>query len=155
MAGGTALELAVLVGLPGAGKTSFFRTHLAGDHVHVSKDLMREARRRGERQLVQIEAALRSGRSVAVDNTNPRVSDRSPLIAAGRAHGARVVGYYVDTAARDCAARNRAREGRERVPDVAIYVAARRLERPARSEGFDAVFRVRVADGGFEVTEEP
>jgi predicted kinase len=117
----------------------------------VSKDLMKNASRKGSRQLAQIDEALRAGRSVTVDNTNARAADRAPLIAAGRAHGAQVVGYYLDTAAAECAIRNRQREGRERVPDVAIYVTASRLERPARSEGFDALFRVRAAGGGFEL----
>jgi predicted kinase len=118
----------------------------------VSKDLMKNASRKGERQLAQIAEALRAGRSVAVDNTNAKAADRAPLIAAARAHGARVVGYHLDTAAAECAARNRAREGRERVPDVAIYVTAAKLERPERAEGFDELYRVRAAAGGFELT---
>jgi predicted kinase len=144
-------QLAILVGLPGAGKTTFYRQRLAADHAHVSKDLMKSASRKGARQLEQIDTELRAGRSVAVDNTNARAADRAPLIAAGRAHGARVVGYYLDTAAAQCAVRNRTREGRERVPDVAIYVTARRLERPARSEGFHELYRVRAEAGGFEL----
>jgi predicted kinase len=145
------------MGLPGAGKTTFYRQRLAADHAHVSKDLMKNASRKGSRQLAEIDAGLRSGRSVAVDNTNARAVDRAELVAAARAHGARVVGYYLDTPAAECAARNRKREGRERVPDVAVYVTARRLERPALSEGFDALYRVRAAEGGFELTavEEP
>jgi len=138
------------MGLPGAGKTTFYRQRLAADHAHVSKDLMKSASRKGSRQLALIDAALRSGRSVAVDNTNARAADRAALIAAARAHGARVVGYYLDTPAKECAVRNRQREGPERVPDVAIYVTARRLERPGLSEGFDALYRVRAAEGGFE-----
>lgn len=142
--------MAILVGLPGAGKTTFYRQRLA-DHAHVSKDLMKNTSRKGSRQLAEIDEALRAGRSVAVDNTNARAADRAPLIAAARARGARVVGYYLDTAAAECARRNRQREGRERVPDVAIYVTASRLERPARAEGFDALYRVRAAEGGFEL----
>ena len=34
------IEVAILVGLPGAGKTSFYRARLAGSHVHVSKDVL-------------------------------------------------------------------------------------------------------------------
>jgi predicted kinase len=30
-------ELVVLIGLPAAGKTSFYRARLAATHVHVSK----------------------------------------------------------------------------------------------------------------------
>jgi predicted kinase len=143
-------ELAILVGLPGAGKTSFVRARLAG-HVHVSKDLMPQSRDRGRRQITLVEGALAQGRSVVVDNINPRAADRAPLIAAARARGARVVGYVLEAEARECVERNRAREGSARVPDVAIYVARARLERPRAEEGFDALFAVRAEGGDFQV----
>ena len=34
--------------------------------------------------------------------------------------------------------------GRQRVPDLAIYVAAKRLEVPTYAEGFDYLYRVRI-----------
>ena len=40
---------------------------------------------------------------------------------------------------KDAVARNRLREGRERVPDVAMYVTARKLVPPSLDEGFDEV----------------
>jgi predicted kinase len=39
-----------------------------------------------------IEEALTEGRSVVVDNTNPTVEDRAPIIALTRRYGAEVVG---------------------------------------------------------------
>ena len=61
--------------------------------------------------------------------------------------------YYFETAVSDAVARNRQRTGTARVPDVAIHVAARRLQPPSAAEGFDALFQVRLRpDGGFEVT---
>jgi predicted kinase len=120
----------------------------------VSKDLLGHGR--GDaRQRAAIEAALRAGASVVVDNTNATPGDRAPLIALARSHGARVVAYYFETAVSDAVARNRQRTGTARVPDVAIYVAARRLQPPSAAEGFDALFQVRLRpEGGFEVTRE-
>lgn len=145
------LELAVLVGLPGAGKTSFFRARLAGTHVHVSKDVIGHGRDTGRRQLELAAQALRRGQSVAVDNTNPRAADRAPLIALACRTGARVVAYVLQTPAREAAARNRAREGAARVPNVAVFVTAKRLEPPTLAEGFDAVHRVRAEGGDFTI----
>jgi predicted kinase len=145
------MEVVILVGLPGSGKTSFFESRFAASHAHVSKDLLPNARDKGARQIALLEAALRAGRSVVVDNTNPRVADRAPLIAAARRHGARVVGYFLDTARGECLQRNRRREGRARVPDVAVHVAASRLQAPTREEGFDEILTVTAAGGAFEV----
>ena len=44
-------ELVILVGLPGAGKTSFHRDRFTGTHVHVSKDLLRNRRDKQTHQL--------------------------------------------------------------------------------------------------------
>jgi hypothetical protein len=46
------------------------------------------------------------------------------------------------------------REGKARVPDVAILATARRLQAPRRSEGFDRLYRARAGeDGAFQITE--
>jgi predicted kinase len=149
------MEVVILVGLPGSGKTSFFQSRFAATHDHVSKDLLPSARDKGARQIALIEAALRAGRSVVVDNTSPRVADRAPLIAAARRHGATVAGYVLDTARGECLSRNRRREGRARVPDVAVHVAASRLQPPTREEGFDELFTVRATGGSFDVAPLP
>jgi predicted kinase len=133
------LELIIFVGVQGAGKSTYFHNHLAATHVHVSKDLMKNARNRDARQQSMIEEALAAGRSVVVDNTNPTPAVRAPLVAQGRLHGARVVAYYFDAVIKDAIERNRGREGKARVPDYVIYVTARKLVPPSFSEGFDEV----------------
>lgn len=133
------LELIIFVGLQAAGKSTYYREHLAATHVHVSKDLMKNVRNRELRQRQLIEAALATGRSVVVDNTNPTPAVRAPLIAIGRAHGARVAAYYFEANVRDAVIRNRSREGAARVPDVALFVTARKMVPPGFAEGFDEV----------------
>ncbi len=145
----------ILVGLPASGKSTFYRERFAGTHDHVSKDLIRHTRRPEERQQRLIAASLAAGRSVVVDNTNPRRADRAPIIDTARRHGAGVVAYVFDTEAGDALRRNRIREGRERVPDVAIFTVRKRLEQPGFSEGFDRIFRVRLheAERRFDIHE--
>jgi len=133
------LELIVFAGLPGAGKTTYFRAHFAATHVHVSKDLMPNARRRDDRQLRDVEAALAAGESVVVDNTNATPEVRKPLIELGRRHGARIVALYFEVDVRTAMMRNRQREGKERVPDVAIFATKKKLVPPSIGEGFDLV----------------
>jgi predicted kinase len=147
-----AVEAVILVGLPAAGKTTFYRRRFAATHLHVSKDLWPKSADKSARQARELAAALASGRSVVVDNTNPSVADRAPIIAVAREHGARVVGYYFAAEPGEAIGRNRGREGKARVPNVAIFTAAKRMVVPARSEGFDELYRVTVAgEGGFDV----
>lgn len=149
------MELVVFVGLQASGKSTFFRERFARTHEHVSKDLLRNNRRRDGRQRELVEAALRAGKSVVVDNTNPTPQDRRPLVELGHEHGARVVGYYFEAGTRGCVGRNRGREGRSRVPEVAIFATAKKLVPPTVSEGFDDLYRVRITgDHGFKVVPE-
>ena len=138
------MECVILIGLPGSGKTTFFRERFAATHEHVSKDAMRHNRQPQRRQEQLIESALAAGRSLVVDNTNPRTSDRASIITIAKRHGAEVAGYFFPTEAADALRRNRAREGRDRVPAVAIFATRKRLEAPAYEEGFDRLYTVAV-----------
>ena len=148
------MDLVILIGLQGAGKTTFYRTHFAATHEHVSKDVLRNNKHPSRRQAQLIDEALRAGRWVVVDNTNPTVADRAPLIALGRAHGARISGYYFEPCVRGSLERNREREGRARVPDVAIYATSKKLTPPSYAEGFDTLYEVRIADNGASEVHE-
>ena len=153
--GAQQVELVIFVGLQASGKSTFFRERFAATHEHVSKDLFRNNKNRNRRQARLIAAALRARSSVVVDNTNPTGEDRRPLIQLGRELGAKIVGYYFESTVRQCVERNRRRAGKDRVPDVAVYATAKKLERPSHSEGFDELFRVRLTDEpAFEVRAE-
>jgi predicted kinase len=132
-------ELIIFVGVQAAGKSSYYGAHFSTTHVHVSKDLLKNARDREARQRLMIAQALTEGRPVVVDNTNQTPVVRAPLIELGRQYRARVLAYFFETAVMDAIARNRLREGRARVPDAVIYVAARRVVLPSTAEGFDEV----------------
>ena len=151
-------EVAILVGLPGAGKSTFYRERLAATHRHVSKDLLRNASNKQARQDALVREALAAGQSVAVDNTNVSPADRATIIVIARERGARVVGHYIEATTREAIARNERREEKKgRVPKVAIFTCAKRLVPPSLAEGFDALHTWRVSDTGafVEVTESP
>ena len=132
-------ELVIFVGLPGSGKSTYYFAHFAKSHVHVSKDLKPSARRRDDRQTLEVEKAIAAGQSVVVDNTNPTRDVRAPLMAVGKRHGARIIAYYFQCSVRLAIVRNAQREGKGRVPNVAIFTTQKKLQPPEAEEGFDEV----------------
>ena len=142
------MELIIFTGLQASGKSTFYQRHCATPYEHISMDLLQHNKNPRKRQLVLIEAALQAQQSVVVDNTNPTVEDRQPLIQLGHLYGANIVGYYFATTVRQCIERNKQREGKAKVPDVAIYATAKKLVRPAYSEGFDLLYEVAIGENG-------
>ena len=141
-----ALACVILVGLPAAGKSTLYRDRYAGTHLHISKDLWPNATKREARQQRLLDEALAAGQSVVIDNTNPTIAERGPLITIARLYRATVIGYFFDATTRAAVARNANRSGREKVPNVAIFTVAKRLEPPTLAEGFDYLFRVSIAE---------
>src|SRR4029078_10157195 len=95
-------------------------------------------RSRQVRQDALLRAALSARRGVVIDNTNVSPAGRRAMLAIARAQGAeiiaiaceqgaRVIGYYVEASTREAIARNEKRDGRAKVPKVAIFTCAKRL----------------------------
>ncbi len=146
------MDLVVLAGLQGSGKSTFYRARFGATHAHVSRDLFRNARDKARRERELVEAAAEEGLSVVVDNTHARREDRAALVALARALGMRPVLYWFPPDVKAALARNAAREGEARVPPVAIFATVKRFVPPDPSEGFEAVYEVAPGpDGAFLV----
>jgi predicted kinase len=129
----------IFTGLQASGKTTF-RQRRFPDLAHVNLDTLHTRNR--ERLLM--EECFASGASFVVDNTNPSRKDRERYITAAKEHGYRVTGYYFQSSIHACMERNRRREGKARVPDVALASTYSKLEVPAWEEGFDELYYVRI-----------
>jgi predicted kinase len=150
------VDLVVLAGLQGSGKTTFYGARFAATHAHVSRDRFPNARDPARRQRTLVEEAARAGHSAVVDNTNARREDRAGLVALARALGMRPVLYWFPPDVRASIARNAGRTGRGRVPTVAVLATAKRLAAPEPSEGFAEAHEVRATrDGAFEISPRP
>ena len=150
------MEMIILIGLQGAGKSTFYRTYFAETHELVSKDLLHTSKNRNKnlRQSELIERAFLEQHSVVIDNTNVTVAERAALIQLGQVQHVQVIGYYFEAEVKQCLERNREREGKKQVPDKAIYITAARLVRPTYAEGFDKLYTVQIrANGSFLVRE--
>jgi hypothetical protein len=102
--------------------------------------------------LSHVTELLTANRNVAVDNTNPSISDRRGLLAIAREYGAHTVAYWFPPDRDGSVARNAARPPETRVPDVGLFATLKRLCGPHPAERFDEVYVVRFdGEGGFRV----
>ncbi|MEM6954857.1 MAG: AAA family ATPase [Myxococcota bacterium] len=141
------MEAVLFTGVQATGKSTFYRSRFFRTHVRVSLDQLRTRNR--ERKLVEF--CLETGQPFVVDNTNPTRAERARYVGLCRDAGFRVEAYYFQSLIRDALARNRSRTGDERVPDAGVLGTYGRLELPAKAEGFDAMFYVRLRGADFEV----
>ena len=143
-------EAILMCGIPGSGKTTFCRERLFPQYLYISLDRLRT--RSAEAELFAF--ALRRRKSCVIDNTNISRQERARYIPAAKKAGARVVTYWFEPNVGACLARNAGWTGRERVPDIVIRDKSSRFSAPDRTEGFDQVFKVSIADDGFHVEEQ-
>lgn len=96
------MEAILLIGLQGAGKSSFFKERFFTTHVRISLDLLRTRYR--EQRLLSV--CLETQQRFVIDNTNPTREERRKYIDAVTASGFAVIGYYFQSKVEDCRRRN-------------------------------------------------
>lgn len=131
--------LAILIGIQASGKSTFYHRFLAEDYVRVNLDTLKT---RHQEQLL-IDDCIRQGKSFTVDNTNPTKSDRERYILPAKAAGYKIVGYFMESKLKACIERNNLREGKEKIPVVAIAATSNKLQMPSYDEGFDELYFVK------------
>lgn len=142
------MQAVLLIGIQGSGKSTFCRERFFDSHVRISLDLLRTHHR--EARLLEL--CLHAAQPFVVDKTNVTIAERARYIDAARAAGFLVVGYFFEPDPRGAFERNRQRE--RPVPPAGLFGTLKRLQRPTREEGFDALYVVRIgAAGAFEVSE--
>ena len=139
--------MVLMIGIPGSGKSTFCDEKFPGWRV-ISRDILRTRHR--EEQLLADTVASRL--SCVIDNTNVSRAERAKFIAAGKAAGYRIVGYYLRSNIDECLKRNALRTGRARIPDAGVRGRAAQLESPGYAEGFDELFYVAITGDVFSIT---
>jgi predicted kinase len=144
------VEAILLIGLQGAGKSTFYRERFLSSHAHVSLDVLKTRHRERSHVL----ECLNAKRPFVVDNTNPSRSDRAAYVLPAQQAGYRVIGYYFQSRVEDCHRRNCRRAEAQQIPLLGLLGTARRLELPRYDEGFDELHYVRIGDDGqFDVED--
>lgn len=139
------MEAVILVGIQGAGKSTFFKENFFDSHVRINLDMLRTRNR--ERLL--FEACLEAKQKFVLDNTNLTREGREKYIARAKEFGFKITCYYFRANLKDAVERNNRREGKAKIPEKGLFAAFKRLQIPKPEEGFDELFYVWIdeADG--------
>lgn len=139
------MELVLLIGVPGVGKSTFCEQYLTVSHVRVNLDTLK----RRPRELRTVQACIANGQSLVIDNTNVLAFDRARYIPLTKAAGYRVIGYVFECPVEDAIQRNAKRSSDSRVPSHVICAFNDKFQPPTWDEGFDELWRVTVANSNF------
>ena len=143
------MELAMLIGPPASGKTTYYHTYFPDSHELISLDVLKTR----SHEKIHLDQLLVARRPVVIDNTNVTVVDRARYINLAKTMGYFVKGYVFKTDKAGCLRRNSQRTDKQPLPPVAIFTALKRLEPPSLDEGFDELYEVTLrSTGEFHVT---
>lgn len=146
------MELVILMGVQGSGKSTFYEQRFSGTHERISLDLLKTR----DRERAALARCFAARRPCVIDNTNPRAAERDVYIAAAKRAGFRVTGYFFDVPLRYALRRNAERAGRAVIPVPGVIGTFKRMERPSPAEGFDELCVVTPGeDGAFHVSPWP
>ena len=134
------MQAVILIGIQGAGKTTFYKRRFFDTHVRINRDMLRTA----SRERILLAACLAAKQPFVVDNTNPTAAVRAEYIAPAKQAGFRLAAYFFLPRLRDSIRRNAGRAGKQKIPVAGLVGTWKRLEAPRTEEGFDEIFTVMV-----------
>jgi predicted kinase len=144
------MEAVILIGIQGAGKSTFCRERLFHTHVRINLDMLQSR----HRETILLTACLNARQPFVIDHTNATREERARYVAAARSAGFKVTGYFFESDVAEALLRNELRAPGHRVPERDVRGTVKRLQPPSPAEGFDALHHVRLgsAVGDFIVT---
>ena len=144
------MQLILFIGIPGTGKSSFYKERFYRTHLRLNLDMLHTR----HREQLLYSACLESKTQAVIDNTNLTKAHRARYILPARQARYEVHGYFFESRVAEAKMRNAARVGDERLPDGAIHGASGRLELPSMDEGFDKLWFVKLSEGNQFVVED-
>ena len=137
-----ATPLIIMVGSQASGKSTFCKEYLR-EYIHISNDTFSGTAAAFKKEL---EAQLKAGKRVVIDNTNPTVEGRSKWLKIAAKCGVTCAVVYMDATDDRLFVEHmlRLREilGIQHVPIIALRIFYKKLEKPKLEEGFMAMAEI-------------
>ncbi|KAM3615776.1 uncharacterized protein V6R79_007629 [Siganus canaliculatus] len=138
-------EVIVAVGFPASGKSTFFHTHIIPKgYVYVNRDTLGS----WQKCVSACERALKEGKSVAVDNTNPDPESRKRYVDVAKAIGVPCRCFQFSATLEQAKHNNRFREmapsdtKHAKVNDMIFHSYKKHFVAPVLSEGFTEILQI-------------
>jgi len=147
------MELAIMIGAPGSGKTTFCKRKLSDTHIRLNLDMLGTR----HRENILFRACLEAKQAVVIDNTNLTTRIRARFIGPAIQAGFYCIAYFMDVPLDWCRMMNDNRTGEQHIPDHAVISMYRQLEEPTYQEGFRGinVFGMEVNQETYEIITRP
>lgn len=134
------MQLILFTGIPGSGKSTFYKQNFFHTHMRVNLDMLR-TRHREDRLL---DFCFHTSMPFVVDNTNVTLQDRKKYIDLAQQNHYAVIGYYFETNLQNCLQRNATRSGRQLVSERGLIAKYRALRIPSLQEGYNELYYVQL-----------
>jgi predicted kinase len=145
------MELIILMGIPGSGKTTYYQRAYAATHLRLNKDQLGGQSAR-VREMLLFYAGLAGKTKMVIDAVNGNRHERSSFIVPAKAAGYKVKGVHIFVDPGIALSRNAQREGKARLHDKAVLGFIGRWQPPSLDEGFDSLWFL---DEDFNVRASP
>lgn len=147
-------KLYIMIGCPGAGKSTWCKNNLPDNVMYISRDIIRYSmvnkneeyfskENQVYREFVdQINQALKMGIDVCADQTSIDRAARAKLLKQVRPNASELIAVWLNPSIETILKQNALRSGRQCVPEHAIQNMYARMEAPTFEEGFIEILTI-------------
>lgn len=139
------LEIIIMVGFPGSGKSYFSREYLKKEGYEViNNDTLKSV----QKCLSVLESSLKAQKSCVIDNTNPDATSRKKFIDIAKKFDVPVRCFVMNSNYHHSKHNNMFREltdpTHSKIPDMIINSYKSKYQEPDKKEGFKEIVKVNV-----------